>query len=83
MERAEVNGWLEAYVAAWKSYDPGQIGALFSEDVRYRHYPYDPAFEGREAVVRSWLGENEAEGSLGPRRRRHLRRLVRHGRDRR
>ena len=65
MERAEVDRWLEAYVAAWSSYDPDQIGALFSEDVRYRYYPYDPAFEGREAVVRSWLGENEAEGASG------------------
>jgi SnoaL-like domain len=65
MERAEVDRWLEAYVAAWKSYDPGQIGALFSEDVRYRYHPYDLAFEGREAVVRSWLGENVAEGASG------------------
>ena len=65
MERAEVDRWLEAYVAAWKSYDPDQIGALFSEDVRYRYYPYDPPFEGREAVVRSWLGEGEAEGASG------------------
>ena len=27
--------------------------------------PYDPPFEGREAVVRSSLGEDEAEGASG------------------
>jgi ketosteroid isomerase-like protein len=65
IDRISVDRWLDAYVAAWKSYDPEEIGALFSEDVRYRYYPYDPPFEGREAVVGSWLGEGEAEGASG------------------
>ena len=49
--------WLEAYVAAWKTYDRAQIEALFSDDVLYRYHPYDDPIVGREAVVASWLGD--------------------------
>ncbi len=59
MDKAEVDQWLRAYVEAWKSYDRAQIGELFAEDVRYRYHPYDEPVAGREAVVRSWLGEEE------------------------
>jgi ketosteroid isomerase-like protein len=57
VDKTEVDRWLRAYVDAWKSYDPGQIGELFAEDVKYRYHPYDDPVEGRDAVVRSWLGE--------------------------
>jgi ketosteroid isomerase-like protein len=50
-----VTKWLQDYVAAWKSYDPAAIGALFSEDARYRYNPYDEPLRGREAIVASWL----------------------------
>jgi ketosteroid isomerase-like protein len=49
--------WLDRYLAAWKSYDAGDIAGLFSEDVRYRFYPYADWVVGRDAVVRSWTGE--------------------------
>ncbi|HEX2399197.1 MAG TPA: nuclear transport factor 2 family protein [Mycobacterium sp.] len=57
VEKADVDRWLEAYVAAWKSYDRGQIAALFTEGVKYRYHPYDEPVDGRDAVVGSWLGE--------------------------
>jgi len=59
VEKAEVDRWLRAYVAAWKSYDRDQIGALFAEDVEYRYHPYDAPLHGRDAVVESWLGESD------------------------
>ena len=65
MDAAAVTTWLDAYVAAWKSYDPEQIGALFSDDVSYRFHPYDEPVQGREAVVEAWLGEGEHEGAPG------------------
>jgi len=65
VDKAEVDRWLEAYVSAWKSYDPDEIGALFSEDVEYRYHPYDPPVRGREAVVEAWLGEGDHEGASG------------------
>jgi hypothetical protein len=64
MDQDGVNRWLDAYVEAWRTYDPGQIGALFSDDVAYRYHPYDDPIAGREAVVASWLGEaDEASGA--------------------
>ena len=60
MDKAAVDRWLEAYVSAWKSYDPGQIAALFAPDVAYRYHPYDDPIEGRDAVVASWLGEGDS-----------------------
>jgi ketosteroid isomerase-like protein len=58
LEKADVDRWLAAYVAAWKSYEPDQIGALFADDVEYRFHPYDEPVRGRDAVVESWLGES-------------------------
>jgi ketosteroid isomerase-like protein len=65
VDTATVAAWLDAYVAAWKSYDPEAIGALFTDDVKYRFHPYDDPVEGREAVVESWLGKGEHEGAPG------------------
>ncbi len=53
-----VGQWLQNYVAAWKSYDPDAIRALFSENATYRYNPYDEPLQGREAIVASWL-ENQ------------------------
>lgn len=63
MERDDVERWLEAYVAAWKSYDRDEIAALFSAAVEYRYHPYDEPIRGRDAVVASWLGEGDHEGA--------------------
>jgi ketosteroid isomerase-like protein len=57
--REDIDRWLEAYIEAWRSYDRAQIEALFAEDVSYRYHPEDDPIEGREAVVASWLGEDE------------------------
>jgi ketosteroid isomerase-like protein len=58
MDHTTVQRWLDRYVEAWRSYEPGSIGELFSDDVEYRYHPYDEPVVGREAVVRSWLGES-------------------------
>lgn len=59
MTRDEVNRWLGDYVQAWMSYDPGQVAALFAEDISYRYHPYDDPIEGRDAMVESWLAAGE------------------------
>ena len=91
MDRNDVDRWLDAYVAAWKSYDREQIGALFSDDVVYRYHPYDDPVRGRDEVVRSWLGEDEPdrgastrdpEGTYDATYRDSRRRRRRRGRDR-
>ena len=63
MDRDAAQTWLDDYVAAWKSYDRDAIAALFAEDVAYRYHPYDEPLVGRDAVVDSWLGENDADGA--------------------
>jgi hypothetical protein len=63
MDRAAAQEWLDRYVAAWLSYEPDAIGALFSDDVAYRYHPSDEPTVGRDAVVASWLGEADADGA--------------------
>jgi hypothetical protein len=61
MDRTAAQDWLDRYVSAWRSYDPDEIGDLFSEDVAYRYHPHDEPVTGRDAVVRSWLGESDSD----------------------
>lgn len=58
MDHASAQDWLDRYIAAWLSYDPDQIAALFSADVVYRYHPSGVPVVGRDAVVASWLGES-------------------------
>ena len=62
MDRDAAQGWLDRYVAAWRSYDRDDVADLFSEDVAYRYHPYDDPIVGRDAVVASWLGESDSGG---------------------
>lgn len=63
MDHSSVQGWLDRYVEAWLTYDPELVGDLFSSDVHYRYHPYDAPIVGREAVVRSWVGETSEPGA--------------------
>jgi hypothetical protein len=58
--------WLDAYVDAWRTYDPASIGALFAEDAIYAYHPYDEGEEvlrGREAIVADWLEKRDEPGT--------------------
>ena len=63
MDRENAQAWLDRYIAAWKSYDREDVAALFAPTVEYRYHPYDDAIVGVDAVVASWLGEHDADGS--------------------
>jgi hypothetical protein len=69
MDESGVERWLAGYVEAWRSYDPEAIGRLFAEDALYRYHPWDePApshVRGRDAIVASWLEDEDASGSWG------------------
>ncbi len=69
----DVQGWLDRYVEAWQSYDPGAIGDLFSADADYRYHPNDEPVRGRDAIVADWLspagsaGNRDAAGTFAAR----------------
>jgi uncharacterized protein (TIGR02246 family) len=55
VDEEAVAAWLDRYSQAWGTYDPDDIGALFSEDAVYFYNPFDEPVRGREAIVASWL----------------------------
>ena len=63
MTRDDVQRWLDAYVSAWRSGDPADIGELFSEGAAYRYHPYDEPVSGRDAIVADWLESPDAPGT--------------------
>lgn len=63
LTHAQFQDWLDRYVAAWKSYDPQQIGDLFAENAEYRYHPMDEPVTGREAIVADWLGGRDDPGT--------------------
>jgi len=63
MDLEGAQSWLDRYIDAWLTYDPDKIAALFSDDISYRYHPYDVPTVGREAVVASWLGEDESDSA--------------------
>jgi hypothetical protein len=64
VDAASLGGWLGAYFAAWRSNDPADVAALFTEDAVYSVGPFAEAWHGRDAIVEHWTagaaGEIEA-----------------------
>ena len=63
MTHDDVQHWLERYVAAWDTYDPEAIGALFADGAEYRYQPWAEPIVGRDAIVASWLENKDEPGS--------------------
>jgi hypothetical protein len=63
VDQRSVQAWLDGYSHAWGTYDPGEIGALFSEDAVYHYDPFADAVRGREAIVASWLEDRDEAGT--------------------
>jgi ketosteroid isomerase-like protein len=64
LTRDRIQAWLDAYVEAWRTYDPAAIGDLFTEDATYVYHPYDPEpLRGRDAIVADWLDDRDEPGS--------------------
>src|SRR6476620_12375761 len=63
MTAADVQRWLDAYIAAWASYDEGEITALFTEDAAYRYDACSEPVIGAAAIAADWLKNRDAPGS--------------------
>jgi SnoaL-like domain len=66
MTHDEVQTWLDAYVEAWRSYEPRAIAALFTENATYAYHPWDEGediLRSRDAIVANWLEERDPPGS--------------------
>ena len=64
MDRAGVERWIEAYRKAWKSDDPQDIAALFTEDATYSPFPWPREknrWEGRDTIVQRWIGHGDSK----------------------
>jgi len=55
--------WLDAYIAAWRSNEPHQIKALFTDDAVYYPTPYEQPLHGAEAIANAWLSDNDPPDS--------------------
>jgi uncharacterized protein (TIGR02246 family) len=61
MTRTDFERWLDGYQAAWKTDDPEQIAALFTEDATYSPSPFSKPWRGREAIVAKWVDHGDAQ----------------------
>ena len=59
----KTGAWIEAYLSAWTSNDPADIGELFADDAEYFTSPYRPPWRGREAIVAGWLERLDEPGT--------------------
>lgn len=58
MNAAQVQDWLDRYVAAWRANQPDPIRALFGANATYRYHPYDDeevTLHGVDEIVAGWL----------------------------
>jgi ketosteroid isomerase-like protein len=63
-DRAMVQRWLDAYVAAWTSYDEAEIADLWTEDALWI-YPFGIRASGRAAITVEWMAERHLFESGG------------------
>lgn len=62
VDRSDVASWVDRYVSAWGSNDPGEIGALFTENARYFDKPQNEPWQGRDSIVKEWLARKDEPG---------------------
>ena len=64
MDIKDIEAWMEGYIKAWNSNDPGDIGRLFATDGRYFTAPHRPPWTGREQIVSGWLERKDEPGEF-------------------
>ncbi|MFL5720812.1 MAG: nuclear transport factor 2 family protein [Chloroflexota bacterium] len=54
--------WMGAYLRAWETNDPEEVGALFSDEALYLTEPSAEPWHGRPEIVEGWLGRKDEPG---------------------
>jgi hypothetical protein len=62
MDPTTLDAWMEGYLRAWRSNDPDDIGALFTEDARYYTAPFREPWSGRQGIVEGWIDRKDEPG---------------------
>ena len=62
MHADDLGRWVDAYLRAWASNDPNDIGHLFTDDAAYYTAPFREPWRGREAIVAGWLDRKDEPG---------------------
>ena len=57
MTHADVQTWLDAYVASWRSNDAEAIAVLFTSEATYAYAPWREPLRGADAIVADWRRE--------------------------
>ena len=50
-----ITRWVEGYERAWKSNEPADIRAIFTEDAEYRTRPHRAPWRGQDEIVAKWI----------------------------
>jgi hypothetical protein len=58
----QVTKWVDGYVRAWNSNDPGDIGMLFADGAAYYTEPFSTPLRGRQAIIGDWLDRKDEPG---------------------
>jgi uncharacterized protein (TIGR02246 family) len=62
MDQSIVERWIDGYIKAWRSNDPTEIGALFTDDARYYTAPHREPWTGRQGIVEGWIDRKDEPG---------------------
>jgi len=61
--QAAARRWVAAYENAWRTNDPDDITALFTEDAVYFTQPWGEPWAGADAIVAGWLEARDEPGT--------------------
>jgi len=53
--------WLDGYLTAWRTKDPADVRAIFTDDAEYLFHPYDEPVTGIDAIIEAWLDPEPTE----------------------
>ena len=59
-----VRRWLAGYEAAWRAPGTEGLAAIFTDDARYHHSPYEEPVVGLDAIRRMWDQDREGPDEI-------------------